>query len=193
MEKLLEHYHRLIKDVDTNFLRYIYSNINWKSRLIGLTGARGVGKTTLILQHIKKELDVNKALYVTAEDFYFSTNKLMDLADAFVKMGGKYLFIDEIHKYNNWSQELKLMYDYHPELNIIFTGSSVLDINKGASDLSRRAVMYQLRGLSFREYLSLFHEINSPVYTLEELLNHQVDIPELVHPLPYFQYSTPYY
>lgn len=187
MEKLLEHYHRLIKDLDADFQRYIYTNINWESRMIGLTGARGVGKTTLILQHIKKELPVNKALYVTVEDFYFSTNKLIDLADAFVKMGGKYLFIDEIHKYSNWSQELKLMYDYHPELNIVFTGSSVLDINKGASDLSRRAVMYQLRGLSFREYLSLFHQINTPVYALEELLNHQVEISELVHPLPYFQ------
>ena len=94
--------------------------------MIGLTGPRGVGKTTLVLQHIKEELDRNKALYVTAEDFYFASHKLVDLADSFAKLGGKYLFIDEIHKYKDWSKELKLIYDYHPELNVIFTGSSVL-------------------------------------------------------------------
>ena len=124
--------------------------------MIGLTGPRGVGKTTLVLQHIKEELDRNKALYVTAEDFYFASHKLVDLADSFAKLGGKYLFIDEIHKYKDWSKELKLIYDYHPELNVIFTGSSVLDINKGASDLSRRAVMYQMQSLSFRDISNCF-------------------------------------
>ena len=101
--------------------------------MIGLTGPRGVGKTTLVLQHIKEELDRNKALYVTAEDFYFASHKLVDLADSFAKLGGKYLFIDEIHKYKDWSKELKLIYDYHPELNVIFTGSSVLGIKCRAS------------------------------------------------------------
>src|SRR5690625_6348859 len=88
-------------------------------------------------------------LYVTTEDFYFTQNSLLDLADTFVKAGGKYLFIDEIHKYNDWSRDLKLMYDYHSDLNIVFTGSSILDINKGSADLSRRAVMYYMLGLSF--------------------------------------------
>lgn len=187
MEKLLELFYKLLKGVNTDFYRYMYAQINWENRMIGLTGARGVGKTTLILQHIKNDLNVNEALYVTVEDFYFAGNKLIDLADAFEKRGGKYLFIDEIHKYKEWSRELKLIYDYHPGLKVVFTGSSVLDINKGASDLSRRAVMYQMKGLSFREYLILFHQIVSEPYSLHEILSHKVSVKGLEHPLPLYQ------
>jgi len=186
MERLLEYFHKLLRETTTTFLRYSYTEINWKARMIGLTGPRGVGKTTLILQYIKKNLNPAEALYVTAEDFYFADNKLIDLADTFVKQGGKYLFIDEIHKYKNWAKELKLMYDYYAELQLVFTGSSVLDINKGASDLSRRAVMYHMQGLSFREYLQLFHQLPTDRYTLEDILTHQVKIPGLKHPLKYF-------
>lgn len=110
----------------------------------------------------------------------------MDLAKVFVKYGGKYLFIDEIHRYKNWSTELKLIYDYHPKLKIVFTGSSILDIKKGASDLSRRATMYHMQGLSFREYLQLFHKIDSRVYSLQEILENQVEIPNLEFPLLHF-------
>jgi uncharacterized protein len=187
MEKLVEYYRILLQKTSTDFHRYMYSKINWDNRMIGLTGPRGVGKTTLVLQYIKEHLNKNEALYVTAEDFYFSDHRLLDLADTFVKNGGKYLFIDEIHKYQEWSKELKLMYDYHAELKIFFTGSSVLDINKGAADLSRRAVMYQMQGLSFREYLELFHQISTKAYTLEEVLAHQVSISTLEHPLPIFR------
>lgn len=187
MERLLEQFYKLLREVNTDFYRYMYSKINWESRMIGITGARGVGKTTLILQHIKNDLKPQESMYVTVEDFYFANNKLIDLADSFVKMGGKYLFIDEIHKYKNWSKELKLIFDYNPELKIVFTGSSILDINKGAHDLSRRAVMYQMKGLSFREYLKFFHQINSPIYSLEEILTHKVSIDGLDRPLPLFQ------
>lgn len=121
---------------------------NWENRMIGLKGARGVGKTTLILQYIKNNLNPDNTLYVTVEDFYFASNKLVDLAGEFLKMGGKFLFIDEIHKYKDWSTELKLIYDYYPDLKVVFTGSAILDINKGAADLSRRSVMYELKGLS---------------------------------------------
>lgn len=186
MDKLFEYFNKMIRETDIEFHRYIYSKINWNSRMIGLTGPRGVGKTTLVLQHIKENLNLNESLYVTAEDFYFASHRLLDLADSFVKMGGKYLFIDEIHKYKDWAKELKLIYDYHSELNVVFTGSSVLDINKGASDLSRRAVMYQMQGLSFREYLHLFHHISSEIYTLEDIISHKVEIPDLEHPLPLF-------
>jgi len=187
MEKLLEHYYKLLRESNIDFQRYIYAKINWNNRMIGLTGPRGVGKTTLVLQHIKKDLNPDETLYVTAEDFYFADNKLLDLADTFSKKGGRYLFIDEIHKYKDWSKELKLIYDFHSELKVVFTGSSVLDINKGASDLSRRAIMYQMQGLSFREYLHLFHHITSDVYTLQEIIAHKVNVPELFHPLPLFE------
>lgn len=186
MEKLFEYSRKLIKETDSRFFRYIYDQINWENRLIGLLGPRGVGKTTLILQYINKTLNPSEVLYVTAEDFYFLNNRFIDLADDFVKMGGKYLFIDEIHKYKDWAKELKLIYDYHSELKVVFTGSSVLDIKKGTSDLSRRAVMYKMQGLSFREYLQLFHNIHAESYILEDILQHKVEVPGLPHPLPLF-------
>ena len=123
---------------------------------------------------------------MSAEDFYFAKHRLSDLASDFVKWGGKYLFIDEIHKYPDWSNELKLIYDYHYHLKVVFTGSSVLDLKKGSADLSRRAVLYNLQGLSFREYLMLFHQIEVPVFNLNEILNHQVKVPQMAHPLPLF-------
>lgn len=186
MDRLFEYSNKLISQVDTSFVRYMYEQINWQNRLVGLVGPRGVGKTTMILQYIKKNLDLNQTLYVTAEDFYFAQNRLIDLAEYFVKSGGKYLFIDEIHKYPDWSKELKLIYDYHKDLKIFFTGSSVLDIKKGSSDLSRRAVVYHMQGLSFREYLELFHQLSVPKYSLSEIINHQIEVPELPHPLPLF-------
>jgi hypothetical protein len=186
MDSLFEYSNQLIARVDTAFIRYSYHQMNWQNRLIGLIGPRGVGKTTLVLQYIKSNLNLQQTLYVTAEDFYFAKNRLTHLADDFVKSGGKYLFIDEIHKYPDWSKELKLIYDYHQDLKVVFTGSSVLDIKKGSSDLSRRAVVYTMQGLSFREYLLLFHQKQVPKFTLEEIVNHQVDVPQIPHPLPLF-------
>lgn len=187
MDRLQEYFNKLLRETTIDFHRYMFDKINWDSRMIGLTGPRGVGKTTLILQYIKENLPREKSLYVTAEDFYFADNKLTDLADNFAKMGGKYLFIDEIHKYKQWSKELKLIYDYHSELNVVFTGSSVLDINKGASDLSRRASMYHMQGLSFREYLQLFHKIEIDSYNLNEILQHKINLPNDFRPLAYFK------
>src|SRR5690625_6035422 len=107
METLFERSNKLIKQANTGFYRYMYNEVNWENRLIGLTGPRGVGKTTMLLQYIQSTLPLNQTLYVTTEDFYFTQNSLLDLADTFVKAGGKYLFIDEIHKYNDWSRDLK--------------------------------------------------------------------------------------
>ena len=186
MDRLFEYSNKLINEVDDSFVRYLYSEINWRNRLLGLVGPRGVGKTTLVLQHIQQNLNKADTLYVTAEDFYFASNRLVDLADRFAKLGGKYLFIDEIHKYPDWAKELKLIYDYHSSLNVVFTGSSVLDIKKGSADLSRRAVVYHMQGLSFREYLALFHDIDVNVFSLNEIINHQVVVPQVPHPLALF-------
>ncbi len=154
--------------------------------MVGIIGPRGVGKTTMILQYIKENLDTKKALYVSADDMYFSEHRLVELADDFYKNAGEYLFIDEIHKYIDWSRELKNIYDSYPTLKIVFTGSSVLDILKGSADLSRRALIYKLQGLSFREYLKYFHNYEIGVYSLEQIINNEIKLANIKHPLPLF-------
>jgi predicted AAA+ superfamily ATPase len=186
MQALYQKFEILLRNTTTDFKRYLYDKVAWDSKLIGIIGARGVGKTTMILQYIKENLDSKKALYVSADDMYFAENKLYDLADDFYKNAGEYLFIDEIHKYPNWSQELKNIYDSFPSLKTVFTGSSVLDVLKGSSDLSRRAVIYNLQGLSFREYLALFHGYKTTIYSLEQILHNEVKLTDIAHPLPLF-------
>ncbi|UNY97879.1 AAA family ATPase [Zhouia spongiae] len=169
------------------------SDIIWDARLIGIKGARGVGKTTLMLQYIKLNLkdEIDKTLYVSLDSFWFSDNKLIDLVDHFTKTGGKYLFLDEVHKYPNWSQELKNIYDDFPELKIVFTGSSLLEILNARADLSRRAIVYNLQGLSFREYLVLETGVEFKPLTLPYILQNHDSISEAVlekiRPLAYFQ------
>lgn len=155
--------------------------------MIGIIGGRGVGKTTMILQRIKEHLSVKNTLYVSADDIYFSEHRLIDLADEFHKNAGEYLFIDEIHKYADWSQELKNIYDSYPKLKIVFTGSSILNILKGSADLSRRAIIYKLQGLSFREYLKLFHNYDIPVFSFTQIINNEAKLPGIDHPLPLFK------
>lgn len=138
MEKLIQRYNDQINRTDTYFVRYLQNDVNWNAKLNAILGARGVGKTTLIFQHIKLSNQRNVSLVVFADDIYFSKNTLLDLADTFYKNGGKYLYIDEIHKYPNWSTEIKNIYDQIPDLNIVYTGSSILDLEKGGADLSRR-------------------------------------------------------
>jgi predicted AAA+ superfamily ATPase len=154
--------------------------------MIGIVGPRGVGKTTMILQYIKENLDRKTALYVSADDFYFAEHTLLDLAGRFSKYGGKNLFIDEIHKYADWSKSLKLMYDYFPDLKIVFTGSSILDIMKGSSDLSRRALIFKMQGLSFREYLQFFHNKTVEPLSLQEIIEHKSNDAGIKLPLPLF-------
>ena len=186
MRTLYQKFETLLQNTTTDFKRYLYEKVSWNSRMIGIIGPRGVGKTTMILQHIKENLDSKKALYVTADDMYFGKNSLYDLADNFYKSAGEYLFIDEIHKYANWSTELKNIYDSFPTLKIVFTGSSILDILKGSADLSRRAIIYKLQGLSFREYLKLFHNYEIEAYSLNQIVNNEVKLPKITHPLPLF-------
>jgi hypothetical protein len=186
MRTLYQKFERLLQNTSTEFKRYLYNSISWDNRMIGVIGARGVGKTTMILQHIKEKLDSKKALYVSADDMYFSENRLIDLAGDFYKNAGEYLFIDEIHKYMDWSRELKNIYDSFPSLKVVFTGSSVLDILKGSADLSRRAIIYKLHGLSFREYLRFFHSHETQAYSIEQIINNEVRLENIQHPLPLF-------
>lgn len=176
----------LLQQTVSSFYRYMYDQISWQSRMFGLVGPRGVGKSTMILQYIKEHRDSHRMFYVSADHLYFSSHTLVDLVDEFAKEGGEQIFIDEIHKYENWSRELKQIYDCHPNMKVGFTGSSVLDIYKGYADLSRRAPIFMMQGLSFREYLMLFHKIASPVYSLNDILEHKAKLKELEHPLPLF-------
>lgn len=173
MEKLFQFSASRIDSVDTSFNRYLWNKIKWDNRLIAITGARGVGKTTLLLQYIRENLNErpDEVIYVNMDDLYFSKNTLVDFADKFVKKGGKYLFLDEVHKYRNWSQEIKNSYDYFPDLKIVLTGSSALDIYKGKADLSRRAILYKMQGLSFREFIALKYNYYFPALDLDDLLN----------------------
>lgn len=189
MEILYQLYTDKYNQIKTDFVRYLYSDIDWNSRLIIIVGARGVGKTTMILQHIKLTDAKNESLYIAADSTYFSTNTLFDVASSFSKNGGKVLYIDEVHKYENWSKEVKMMYDYLPYLKIVVTGSSILDIIKGSdADLSRRAIRYTLEGLSFREYLNFSLGLNIRQFSTDEIITGKVELPkEVNYPLMHFK------
>jgi len=204
MEELFDFFYRELRKADLSFQRYLMDDIDWEGRLSAITGARGTGKTTLILQHIKRRFgnSPKEALYVSADNIWFSGNRLFDLASDFEKSGGKYLFIDEVHKYENWSQEIKNIYDCFSDLKVVITGSSMLQIYKGNADLSRRAAHYSLLGLSFREFLKFDQGIDFEKFTIEELLQRHIEIAgslnDKIKPLPLFnaylkQGYYPYY
>ena len=192
MEKLIELCRKKMTGPLPVFERELERKINWNARLISVRGSRGTGKTTLFLQHIKKTFsnNLNKVLYVNLDNVYFSNNTLVELAEKFASRGGTHLFIDEVHKYENWSKEIKNLYDDFPELHIAFTGSSLLEILNGRADLSRRTLVYELTGLSFREYLSLIKAHDFPIFTLEEILknNEQIsaEIASKIKPFEFF-------
>ncbi len=184
---LFAYMEELLRYTPMEFVRYMAGRIDWSVRMVGVVGPRGVGKSTMLLQHLKTHREDGMRLYVSADHSYFSNHGLAELADDFVKEGGTHLYIDEVHKYRNWSRELKQIYDVHPDLHVFFSGSSVLDITKGEADLSRRALMYSMQGLSFREYLEFFHQVKAGAFSLEEILSHQVELPDVPHPLPWFR------
>lgn len=187
MQILFEQFYQMLEHTPMNFLREQINTINWDCRILGILGQKGVGKSTLILQHIKLENKINESLYVQADDIYFSANTLIGLAKDFFARGGKYLYIDEIHKYENWSKEIKMMYDLLPLLKIVYSGSSMLDLKDGGADLSRRVVQYHMPVWSFREFLNLKMGWNLGISTLEEILKGVVDFPYGEHrPLKYF-------
>ena len=184
---LIEFMEGQLKQTTSTFHRYMFEQISWEARMFGLVGPRGVGKSTMILQYIKEHRDSRRILYIGADHLYFSSHTLVETVDEFAKEGGEQIFIDEIHKYENWSRELKQIYDSHPDVKVGFTGSSVLDIYKGFADLSRRAPIFMMQGLSFREYLQLFHNMTVPVYSLDDVLDLKATLADVSHPLPLFR------
>jgi predicted AAA+ superfamily ATPase len=176
INKLFELSERAISLADTHFIRPYISALLSDDRLIGIKGSRGVGKTTLLLQYAKLYLNDHKRLYISLDNPYLAGLKLHDLADDFVKNGGEVLLLDEVHHYPNWSLVLKFIYDNYKDLKVIYTGSSLLHLSKGQSDLSRRTNLHLLPGLSLREFINLTEAKDFKVLSLEQIISDHASI-----------------
>jgi len=192
MEQLLDKSAKLVQRVSLGKQRSLSTEIDWKNRLIGIKGSRGTGKTTLLLQQLKKlALPPHQAAYWSLDDFYFTSNTLVEMAEQFHREGGTHLFLDEVHKYENWSQHIKNLYDFYPNLQIVFTGSSIIEISREEGDLSRRMVMYRLFGLSFREYLAFHDLFDLQPLSLQEIISEKRpwanSFPDTFRPLVHFK------
>lgn len=171
IQPLINTYHRRLAATDLRFKRYLYEQINWDVRLLGIKGARGVGKTTLLLQRIKEAFDnIDEVFYVSLDNLWFQNHSVDELVEFLYAHGVNHLFLDEVHKYKDWTVLIKNLYDNYPDLNIVYTGSAMLAIDNSKSDLSRRQSLYTLHGLSFREYLEYEGILTLPPLSLEELL-----------------------
>ncbi len=204
MVRLYQRHDRLVAVTSLKIVRQCSQYINWDAQMLALRGARGVGKTTIMLQYIKQHyrpLD-RTVLYCSLDDTYFATHTIIDLVDQFYLMGGRHLFIDEVHKYADWSRELKQVYDAYPTMRIVLSSSSLLNIIAGEADLSRRCVIYNIQGLSFREFLHFYKGIELPAISMDQLLAAPQSlcaaVNEQCRPLPlfheYLQYGCyPFY
>lgn len=189
MENLYNTFRIKLSLTPMSYFRSFHDIINWNSRLICIMGQNGVGKSTLMLQHIKQYDNLDETLYVSADNMYFAGHTLYELAGTFFSHGGKRLYIDEIHKYKGWSTEIKNIYDDYPSLQVVYSGSSLLALKQGnKADLSRRSIPYEMPGLSFREFLNIRNEWNLMTSTLEEILQGKVDFPYGEHrPIKYYK------
>ncbi|MDE6150614.1 MAG: AAA family ATPase [Prevotella sp.] len=193
METLFKKHRMLISQVSLDIVRDIINTIAWEKPLVAIRGSRGVGKTTLMRQYIRNRYGTvaGEALYCVMDSMYFTTHSLLILAERFYQMGGKHLFLDEVHKYPDWSKEIKEINDLFPNLKITFTGSSLIQILNADADLSRRVLSYTMEGLSFREYIRFYHNINIPVYSLTEVLANPdkicTEVNALCRPLKMFE------
>ena len=175
LQPLFNNYHRKIARIDLRFKRYLYDQINWSARIISIKGARGVGKTTMLLQHILENYeDIDKTLYASLDDLWFSTHSLIDLVDWADQHGMQRLYLDEVHKYEKWKETLKNIYDSYPDMSIVYTSSSLLIMDNATVDLSRRQTAYTLYGMSFREFLAFENILHYPAIALEDLLQNHV-------------------
>ena len=192
MQNLIQQFYEKYASIQTKNIRGFIDTIDWSNRFIGIKGSRGVGKTTLILQYIRLNFKPNNTvLYVSLDNLYFLEHSLYDVASYFYKKGGVFLALDEVHKYPNWSIELKNIYDNMPDLKVVFTGSSLLHLNKSRADLSRRVIMYEMSGLSFREFIKFETNIDFSTYNIEEIIENHVEIAikikQKIKPLQYFE------
>ncbi len=190
MIELLELSEKYTGSVSLDFQRYLMKQINWKNRLIGIKGARGTGKTTMLIQWLRMQgMPASKAAYMPLDDIYFTEHNLVDTGRDFYNKGGKILVLDEVHKYPDWASAIKNLYDRYNDLQIVFTGSSIIDISKQEADLSRRARMYELPGLSFREYLEMNKVLKVEAISLDKLISgksSRKNFPADFRPLEYF-------
>ncbi|MBO5204868.1 MAG: AAA family ATPase [Prevotella sp.] len=176
LQPLFNNYHRKITKVDLRFKRYLYSQINWDARIISIKGARGVGKTTMLLQHIlENHKNIDQTLYVSLDDLWFTTHSLIELVDWADQHGIRRLYLDEVHRYELWSETIKNIYDNYPDMSIVYTSSSLLILDSAKTDLSRRQTSYTLYGMSFREFLAFEGIIHIDTITLDDLLQHHVE------------------
>ena len=192
MEAFYRTHRYLVEHTDAPIRRGLMDEINWDDRLICIKGTRGVGKTTFLLQYAKEKFGTDRScLYLNMNNLYFSTHRLVDFAAGFVKDGGRVLLIDQVFKYDGWSQELRECYDKFPELKIVFTGSSVMLLKEENPELNGIVRIYYLRGLSFREFLNLQSGHHFPAYTLDEILTRHreiaLEIVKEIHPMDFFQ------
>lgn len=176
MEALYNHSNKRLSHTFSKFERYLLNEVDWSDRLIAIPGSRGAGKTTLMLQHLKHTYKANEAIYMSLDNVYFTKHLLLDVVDELVKTGTKAVYLDEVHKYPNWSIELKNIYDDYPELKVIFSSSSLLELYKGEGDLSRRLSKYHLHNMSLREYIELEHDITLPTFSIEDILDNHIEI-----------------
>lgn len=193
MDKLYEKHQRMLAVTPTKIVRQCAKDINWNAQMLAIRGPKGVGKTTMMLQYIKQHFQPQdmSVLYCSLDGAYFTDHNLLDFVDTFYKNGGKHLFLDEIHKYPNWGREVKEIYDSYPELQVVLSGSSLLDMMTGDADLSRRCINHDIQGLSFREYLQFYKGIDLPACSLQELLDNPMplclQVNALCRPLAFFR------
>ena len=194
LSELFELQVEIVKPVSLGFKRYLYQEIDWNNRLVAVVGARGVGKTTLLIQYYKEKYGLpDKCLYLSADNVRVASAGLFEIASEFFKLGGEMLMIDEIHKYEDWSRELKNIYDSFPSARLAISGSSSLGILKGRHDLSRRIVVYNLCGLSFREFLFLEAKENFGVYNFADILdNHTKYATKICNKIKVLKYFRDY-
>lgn len=205
MQRLFQFHDRFIEQTPMEIIRECGTQINWNAPMLAIRGAKGVGKSTILRQYIRSHYQATdrSVLYCSLDNNYFADHSILDLAEQFYRIGGKHLFLDEIHKYDNWSRELKEIYDlYATDMRIVISGSSLLSLQQGNADLSRRCVNHDIQGLSFREFLRFYKGLEFPVASLEQIIKEPFSIIDPVHeqcrPLAYFdEYLTcgyyPYY